>query len=327
LNENPFGPSPAAIRAIEGQLGTLSRYTGDEAAALAQQIAAMEQVPTEQIVLGEVLEPLGAHLVQEDSARKEIIYSTPGYTALADAAQAAGGAGVAIPLDARLENDLTALRERVGASTRALFIVNPHNPSGTVSDTAVFHEFVRETARRTLVIVDEAYLEFLDDFAARTSVSHARAGENVAVFRTFSKIHGLAALPFGYAVLPRPLAEELRRRGVGHPRSLDRLAVAAASASLRDTSFVASVRGKVAVERARWSATLDALGVRRTEARGNFVFFETRRPHDQIAAAMRSRGVDIGRSFPPLEQWARLSIGLPEENAYAQTALREVLRA
>jgi histidinol-phosphate aminotransferase len=281
LNENPFGPSPAAIRAIEGQLGTLSRYTGDEAAALAQQIAAIEQVPTEQIVLGEVLEPLGAHLVQEDGARKEILYSTPGYTALADAAQAAGGASVGVPLDARLENDLPALRERVGASTRALFIVNPHNPSGTVSDTSVFHEFVSEMARRTLVIVDEAYLEFLDDFAARSSVSHARAGENVAVFRTLSKIHGLAALPFGYAVLPRRLAEELRRRGVGNARSLDRLAVAAASASLRDTSFVASVRGKVAVERARWSATLDALGIR-----------------GETSCSLR-RGAPTPRSLPP----------------------------
>jgi histidinol-phosphate aminotransferase len=325
LNENPLGPSPAVIRAIEGQLGALSRYTADEAAALAQQIAAIEQVPTEQIVLGEVLEPLGAYLVQDDGARKEIVYSTPGYTALADAAKAAGGAGVGVPLDARLENDLANLRERVGASTRALFVVNPHNPSGTVSDAAVFHEFVSDTARRTLVIVDEAYLEFLDDFAVRSSVRHAREGENVAVFRTLSKIHGLAGLPFGYAVLPRRLAEELQRRGVGNPRSLDRLAVAAASASLRDTSFVASVRSRVAIERARWSVILDALGVRRAEARGNFVFFETRRPHTEIAAAMRSRGVDIGRSFPPLDQWARVSIGLPEENAYAQAALREVL--
>jgi histidinol-phosphate aminotransferase len=135
-------------------------------------------------------------------------------------------------LDNRLENDLAALGGRVGASTRALFLVNPHNPSGTVSDAAAFHAFVSEMARRTLVIVDEAYLEFLEDFAVRTCVSHVRAGENVAVFRTFSKIYGLAALPFGYAVLPHGLAGSLKRRGVGSARSLDRLAVAAASASL-----------------------------------------------------------------------------------------------
>jgi histidinol-phosphate aminotransferase len=326
LNENPFGPSPEAIRAIEGQLAALPRYTGEEADSLARQVAAFERVSVEQIVLGEVLEPLGAHLVQEDGAAKEIVYSTPGYTALADAAQAAGGKGIGIPLDARLENDLPALSARVGSATRALFLVNPHNPSGTLSDPATFHAFVSEMARRTLVIVDEAYLEYLDDFATRTCAVHVRASENVAVFRTFSKIYGLAALPFGYAVMPTGLAEALRRRGVGHPRSLDRLAVAAAAASLRDEAFVPAVRAKVARERARWSVVFDSLGVRRADARANFVFFETGRPHAEIAAAMRVRGVDIGRSFPPLDRWARISVGLPEENSLAQVSLREVLR-
>src|SRR5208282_2223622 len=106
---------------------------------------------------------------------------------------------------------------------------------------AAFHALVSEMARQALVIVDEAYLEYLDDFAARTCAAHVRAGENVAVFRTFSKIYGLAGLPFGYAVLPRELAAGLKRRGVGHPRTLNRLAVVAAAASLRDAPFVASV--------------------------------------------------------------------------------------
>jgi histidinol-phosphate aminotransferase len=326
LNENPFGPSPAAIRAIEEELGRVSRYTGEEADALTGQVAALEGVSSDQIVLGEVLEPLGAHLAQEEGAAKEVVYSTPGYTALADAAEAAGGKGIGVPLDARLENDLSALSARVGPAARALFLVNPHNPSGTASDPAAFHAFVSEMARRTLVIVDEAYLEYVDDFAARTCSAHVRAAENVAVFRTFSKMYGLAGLPFGYAVLPAGLAQALKRRGVGHPRSLDRLALAAAGASLRDAEFVASVRAKVAGERARWSATLDSLGTRRTDARANFVFFETGRPHAEIAAAMRARRIDIGRSFPPLDQWARISIGLPEENAIARSALREILR-
>ena len=224
------------------------------------------------------------------------------------------------------ENDLAALRGHVGSGTRALFLVNPHNPSGTVSDPAAFHAFVSEMARQTLVVVDEAYLEYADDFATRTCAAHVRATENVAVFRTFSKIYGLAALPFGYAVLPHELAEALKRRGVGHPRTLDRLAVTAAGASLRDAPFVAAVRARIASERARWSVTLDSLGARHADARANFVFFETGRPHAEVAAAMRARGVDIGRSFLPLDRWARISIGLPEENALAQSALGEVLR-
>jgi len=325
LNENPFGPSPLAIRAIEEQLGAVARYTSEEADSLSRQIAALEQVPGDQVVLGEVLEALGSYLVQESGAAKEIAYSTPGYTVLGDAARAAGGAAVSVALDARLENDLAALGAHVGQATRALFLVNPHNPSGTVSDAAAFHAFVREMAQRTLVIVDEAYLEFVDDFAARTCVAHTRSGENVVVFRTFSKIYGLAGLPFGYAIAPAPLAQALKARGVGHPRSLNRLAVVAASASLRDTAFLAVVRAKVARERTRWSRVLDSLGLRHTDARGNFVFFESGRPHAELAAAMRARGVEIGRSFPPLEGWTRISVGLPEENALAQSILRDVL--
>jgi histidinol-phosphate aminotransferase len=325
LNESPFGPSPAALRAIQGELGSLARYTGEEAASLTSKVAAFERVPEGQIVLGEVLEPLGAYLAQRNGSGGEVVYSTPGYTALADAAQTAGGAAIGVPLDASLANDLPGLASRIGPATRALFLVNPHNPSGTVSDGAAFHAFVTEASRRTLVIVDEAYLEYQDDLAARTCAAHAAAGENVAVFRTFSKIHGMAGLPIGYAVLPAPIAAALRLRGVGHPRSLDRLAVAAAAASLGDPSFVASVRARVAVERARWNVTLDALGLRRTDARGSFVFFETGRPHAELAAAMRARSVDIGRSFPPLDLWARVSIGLPHENALAQAALRDIV--
>jgi histidinol-phosphate aminotransferase len=149
---------------------------------------------------------------------------------------------------------------------------------------------------------------------------------NVAVFRTFSKCYGLAALPLGYAVVPCALAEMLRRRGVGIPRSLNRLSVVAAAASLRDGAYLAAVREQVTAERARWLSTLRELNLRTCEWHGNFVFFETGRPHREFAAAMLSAGVNIGRSFPPLDGWARISIGLPEENALAQEALRALLR-
>jgi histidinol-phosphate aminotransferase len=325
LNENPFGPSPAAVAAIRAHLDGLARYTGDEAGALEAEIATLEGVPVDHVVLGEVLEPLGVHLALAGGPGGEFVYATPGYTALVDTARAAGGAAVGVPLEARLSTDLPALRARVGDRTRAVFVVNPHNPTGTASDPDALFAFVREVGRRAVVVVDEAYLDFLDDFAARTCARAVREGENVVVFRTFSKLHGLAALAFGYALMPGPLAAALKRTGVSAPRALNRLAVAAARASLGDTAFLAQTRARVAAERARWTAFLDARGLRHTEARGNFVFFETGRPHAEVAAAMRARGVDIGRAFPPYERWARISIGLPEENSLAQEALHTAL--
>lgn len=328
LNESPFGPSPRAIEAIQAEVMKVARYTSDdEVAALTKTIANIENVRSEQVVLGEVLEPLGLHLALAKGHGAEVVYSTPGYTALTDAAKVVGGAGVGVPLSGSLGNNLPALAARVGERTAALFLVNPHNPSGVVSDATALFEFVREMSKRTLVIVDEAYLEYLTDFAARTCATLVREEGNVVVFRTFSKIYGFAGQPMGYALMPTSLADKLKENGVGHARSLSRLAVAAAGASLRDASFIDGVRMKVAKERARWTATLDELGLRHSDARGNFVFFETGRPHAAFAAAMRARGIDIGRMFPPLDTWARISIGLPAENANAQAALRAIMRA
>ena len=325
LNENPFGPSPLVVPAVQGDLANLYRYTGDEAAALTAQIAAKEGVAPEQIVLGDLLEALGQHFSIRGGPGGEFIYSVPGYPALVDAAARVGGVVVAVPLDAALENDLPAIAARVNARTRAVFLVNPHNPSGTASDAAKFHAFLSTVSRQALVVVDEAYLEFSDDYAGRTAVAHTRAGENVLVYRTFAKAYGLAALSLGYAVAPRPVADFLRQQGLGGARELNRLALTAASASLRDADYLGRVHDAVAAERAKWHAVLDQLGLRHTDSRANFVYFDAGRPHAEVAAALKSAGILVGRAFPPYDRWIRITIGLPEENARAQAALRQAL--
>jgi histidinol-phosphate aminotransferase len=327
LNESPYGPSPHVAEALRSNVDRLERYVSGEASALTRQIAQVERVPEQHVVLGEILEPLGLHLGLSGGPGGEFLYSTPGYTTLVDASQPVGGVGVGVPLNDRLENDLAGYRSKVNARTRAAFLVNPHNPSGTMSESQGFKSFVSELARQTLVVVDEAYLEYSENFAARTLADRVRAGENVMVFRTFSKIHGLAGLPFGYALAPVALAEALRKRGVGNPRSLNRLAVLAAAASLSDPEHVAKVRSKVSLERARWREVLQELQLRYSDAHANFVFFESKKPQAEIAAALAADGIDIGRAYPPLSNWTRISIGLPAENRLVQNALRRVLGA
>jgi histidinol-phosphate aminotransferase len=326
LNENPFGSSSLVAEAIRGSLGDLSRYTEREAEALTAQIAVREGVTPEHVVLGEILPALGIRLSVAGAPGGEFIYSTPGFTDLVSAAEQVGGVAVGIPLNGRLENDLGAIAARTNSRTRAVYLVNPHNPSGTVSETSAFKSFVTDLARRTTVIVDEAYLEFTDSFADRTLAPLVKAGHNVSVFRTFDKAYGLAALQFGYALAPPSLANALRQQGVGAAHGLNRLAVVAAAAALRDTGFIDQTRRRTAIERARWNGVLDELGLRRSDSQGNFVFFETGQPHDEVAAAFLAQGVQIGRSFPPLEGWSRISIGLPEENTLAIEVLRKVLR-
>lgn len=325
LNENPFGPSPLATQAIRENLDGLYRYVGDEATAFAAQVAAYEGVAPEQIVVGEILEPLGLHLSLRGGPGGEFIYSVPGYPALVDAARPVGGVVISVPLNAKLENDLPAIAAKVGPRTRAIFLVNPHNPSGTVNDAREFTDFVRKVSKQALVIVDEAYLEFGDGYAQRTAVNLTRAGENVIVFRTFAKVHGLAGLPLGYAVAPRALADYLRQQGLGSPRDLNRLALAAGSASLRDVDYIKRVHDSVAAERAKWHAFLDERKLRHTESNANFVYFDAGRPHAEVAKALLAAGVIVGRSFPPYDTWVRITIGLPEENARVRAALTRIL--
>jgi histidinol-phosphate aminotransferase len=325
LNESSYGPSPQVGPAVQRALADAPRYVGAaQLQALQQQIAMLEGVTPEQVVVGEVLEALGQHLALSQGAGG-FIYSVPGYGALVDAAKPFGGRAVEVPLNARLENDLPALLAAVGPDTRALFVVNPHNPSGTLSPGADFDRFVTTAQARTLVIVDEAYLDYREDAATLSAVRLLRQGQNVVVFRTLGKIHALAGLQIGYALVPLALAGALRQRGVGGAHAQNQLSLAAASAALADTAHVAQVRRSVAAERQRWQQVLGDLRLRSTEAAGNFVFVDSGRPHATVAAGLLQQGVRIARVFAPYDTWVRITIGTPAENLRAQQALRTVL--
>ncbi len=313
LNENAWGPSPSVERAVLAAMRDLHRYVGQEASAFEAQVAALERVAPDQVVLGEVLAPLGLQLALAAGQGSRFVHSTPGYPGFTDAAVAVGGRTVPVPLNGRHENDLAALLDASRGAT-ALFIVNPHNPSGTVSDRGRFHAFLREAQARTLVVVDEAYLEYADDFSGRTAAPLVREGLNVVVFRTLAKAYGLAGMQIGYALAPAALVSSLKGRGVGAPRSLDRLALAAGSAALKDQAHVAKVRDAVARERTLWHAALDAKGWPRSASSVNFVFFNAGRSQTEVAALLRSKGVEIGRPHPPLAGWTRVTIGRSAEN-------------
>ena len=313
LNENALGPSPKVAEAVSANLGRLNRYVDQgEVDALAAQIAALERVDPEQVVIGEVLEPLGLQLAAARPGGGEFVFSTPGYTALIDASKALGGGGVGVPLNARLENDLPALSAAVNERTLAVSLVNPHNPSGTVDDAAAFDRFVAETAKRTLVVVDEAYLEY-DDLERRSAIRFTRAGDNVLTFRTLAKVYGLAGLSTGYAVAPLALARKLKAAGLGAPHAQNRLALVAAAAALKDQDHVQAVVLGVKQGRDRLHAALDRLGLRHTDSRASYVFFQSRLPAQGVREALAARGLVVGKAFPPLDDWIRITIGTAAE--------------
>ena len=228
---------PLALQAITAHLADLSRYAGEEVAEFTRTIAEREDIAANQVVLGEALDVLGLYLSANGGPGGEFIYSEPGYTALVNAVAPAGGVVVGIPLNERLENDLPTIATKVNVHTRAIYLINPHNPTGTVSEAAQFTDFVHELSKRALVIVDEAYLEFTHDFERRTVAGLVRNGAQVAVFRTFSKIYGLASLTIGYTLAPARLAASLKRFGIGAFYDLNRLSLVAAKRELKGSKL------------------------------------------------------------------------------------------
>jgi len=325
LNENPLGPSPAAVEAMQRLIagGRSSRYAFVETNDLIELIARREGVTPDHIVLGvgsgEILETVGVHF---GLAKGEVIYATPGYLQLPRALEAAGGKAIAVPLNAKMEHDLDAMASRVGRSTSIVYLANPHNPTGTVVEPAALRAFVQELSTRTFVFVDEAYLDIADNYDRRTMVGLVNNDRPLLVARTFSKIYGLAGLRIGYGVTTPRFAEQLRTYSLG---SLGGPSVAAAIASLKDDAYVANMRTKIVAERQKLLDLLRELGRPYAEPQTNFVFFNAGRPHAEMIARMQAEGVAIARAFPPLLDWVRLTIGLPEENAHARKALRAVL--
>jgi histidinol-phosphate aminotransferase len=325
LNENPFGPSPAALEAMLANLsaGKACRYPYGEVGELIALIAQKEGVAPENIVLsagsGEILETVGGIFGR---LKGEAIYASPGYLQLPGAVTANGGKAVPVPVNARQEHDLEAMAAQVVGASSIVYVANPNNPTGTVVDTAALAEFVKEVSQKAFVLLDEAYLDIADNYAGRTLVGLVNEERNLLVARTFSKIHGLAGMRIGYGVTSRKFAAQLRTLALG---TLTSPGIAGAVASLKDTEFVAASRAKIVVEREKLLVLLRELGRPYAASQANFVFFQTGKPHAEVHAALMKESVSIARAFPPMLDWARITIGLPEENALARAALRKVL--
>lgn len=322
-NENPFGPADSAKAAMRAAADHACRYADAEERELLELIAAREGCQPGQIVLGagsgEILDVAGFHFGLE---KGEIVAANPSYMALLNAADRVGGKAVRVPLNARLEHDLPAMAAAVSERTSLVYLVNPNNPTGTVCDAGELKAFVRAQSERTTVFVDEAYLELTDNWAGRTCAPLAVEGRNVVVARTFSKIFGMAGMRLGYAIMPEPLAVKLRARMTG---SLSIVTIAAASASLRDRAYLEDARAKIQAGRDALVAVVRELGREHAVPHGNFVFFRTGVPAPEFIARMRAEGIEVGRPFPPLLDWARISIGLPAEMEKCHRALRRVL--
>jgi histidinol-phosphate aminotransferase len=325
-NENPYGPSPRARLAVSHAIVAGCRYPSDEEMdGLTRALARKEGVDSAHIVTGtgsgELLCALGL-LAARDGG--EIVAAAPTYAELTEYARGRGAQLKLVPVDTELRHDLPAMQAALSARTRAVYICNPNNPTGTALPAAAIRDFIAALPAGVTAIVDEAYMDFVTADTVGSVADLLGRGSRVAVLRTFSKIHGMAGLRCGYAITRPDIAQELAAARMTSPNIF---AVRAARASLDDHEFLGQCRSRIIASRTRILTELRRLNLRYAEPQGNFVFFDTGMPLERFTAAMLERNILVGRLFPPYQSWCRITVGTePETTAFLQ-ALRAVTAA
>ncbi|MFO1364600.1 MAG: histidinol-phosphate transaminase [Burkholderiales bacterium] len=328
-NENPLGLSPRARAAIEAALPELARYP--DGFDLAKALSGKLGIPMDHIVLGngsnDVLELVGgAFLAPGCSA----VYSQHAFAVYPLATQARGARGIVVP--ARQHgHDLAAMRAAIAPETRVVFVANPNNPTGTLLTGGELEAFLRAVPGDVVVVLDEAYNEYLPAAARYDSLQWLARHRNLVITRTFSKAYGLAGLRVGYALCDPSVADLLNR--VRQPFNVNNLALVAAIAALDDEPFLRASRELNQAGMAQLTAAFARLGLAWIPSFANFVTVEIpRRDGASRAGAVYQRLLRAGVIVRPVAGYAlpdhlRVTIGLPEENERFLAALAAALGA
>src|SRR5581483_7714806 len=233
----------------------------------------------------------------------EIIAAEPTYAELTSYAQQSGASVKFVPVDKQLRHDLAAMHAAISPRTRAIYICNPNNPTGTALPAAQLKSFIASLPERVTAIVDEAYIDFADSPGVSSVTDLVRGDKRVVILRTFSKIHGMAGIRVGYGIAHPDTAAELAATRMS---SANIFAMRAARASLGDKAFLADCRQRIIASRRRITGELSRLGLGFAQPQGNFVFFDTGMPLQHFSAQMRARNILVGRYFSPFDRWCRI---------------------
>jgi len=321
-NENPLGPSPRAIEAIQRELAEVHRYPDAAAHRLREKLAGRLGVEMQELLHGNGSNELIELLIRTFTTREHhVVFGEPAFVMYKIAALAHGTPFSAVPLR-DLTHDLEAMAAAVTPRTRLLFVANPNNPTGTHVGRAAVEKLLREVPPEVIVVVDEAYFEYADAEDYPDCLTLRGLRERLVVLRTFSKIYGLAALRVGYAVGPRELIEYMNR--LRAPFNVGWLGQVAAAAALDDQQHVETSRNTNRSERARLGRALAELGWKIAPSQANFVYVDVGRPARQLYEALLRLGV-IVRPFGGLPTCLRITVGTARENDRLLETLREVV--
>jgi histidinol-phosphate aminotransferase len=346
-NENPYGPSPMAIKAMTEAFSLSCRYPDEHADVLIESLARINGVGRDQILIadgsGEILKLCAAAFTGPMSTtanrpvdlaprsrggampafmpgRGKMIVADPTFEAILNHARVNRAEVVQMPLTASFAHDLTKML--AAASEGLIYVCNPNNPTASITPKHQIRELLTKTPRETIILVDEAYHHYADSADYESVIPLVKDHSNLIVARTFSKIFGMAGLRLGYCVAQPETIQRLRPHQTWD--SVNIMAMVAAIASLNDADQVTNGRRLNSETKKFVLGELEAMGFKSIPSQANFIMIDVKRPMRPMLEGLRKRGVQVGRLFPALPNHMRVTIGKKPEMETFLSSFRQV---
>ena len=324
-NENPIGPSKLAISALQKSIGELNRYPDGDCFYLKKILAEKLGVKESNLIIGngsnEVIEIIARTYLSD---KDEAVYGEHAFIVYPIVTQAIGAGHVVSPMP-ELVHDLEDFASRITDKTRIIFLANPNNPTGTIFRKSEFEKFLDRVPDNVIVIVDEAYFEYVEDKEYPDSLEYLNLGKNIVTVRTFSKIYGLAGLRVGYGIGNEEIISYVNR--VREPFNVNSLAQAAAEAALDDTEHIERTKSINNTGMEYLAAEFERLGIPYIPSYTNFILMDLETDPMPVYNSLLKEGVIVRPvGGYGLKSHLRVSVGLEEENKRFVTALEKVLK-
>lgn len=323
-NENPLGPSPLAVDALGGVLRDLHLYPDANCYYLKSKISSLTDIDSSGVLIGNGSDEL-LKLMAETFISKgdQVILGSPSFSEYEFAAKIMGAECIKVPLK-DFKHDLDAMLSAISDRTRMVFICNPNNPSGTIVDADEIDRFMSAVPEHVLVVFDEAYIEYVESDNFVSGLRYVKEGKNAIVFRTFSKIYGLAALRIGYGLTTPAIAAAIEK--VTEPFNVNMLAQVAALAALDDNEHVHKSQDTNSKGKKYLYKELEQMGLSYVATEANFIFLDTGTDCQKVFKELMAMGVIIrtGDIFG-YPSYIRVTVGSPDENERFILSLKKVL--
>jgi histidinol-phosphate aminotransferase len=332
-NENPYGPSEKALKAMSDAFGLACRYPDEHAELLVEALAKINGVNRDQILLGdgsgEILKICAETFTGPTASRNgsagrgKLIVADPTFEAILHHASVNGAETLKVSLTASFSHDLPKMA--AAAKEGLIYICNPNNPTASITPKNELSAFLAKAPRQTIILVDEAYHHYAESPDYESVIPLIKDNANLIVARTFSKIYGMAGLRCGYCIAQRETIERMRLHQSWD--SVNIMALTAAIASLHDPDQVVNGRRLNSEAKAFVIGQLDTMGYQQIPSQANFIMFNVKRPVVPLIQALKQRNVQVGRLFPALPNHMRLTIGKKAEMEAFLSNFRQVIAA